>query len=129
MIEINLHRAEILSRINRTYQVNVCARTDNPQRPYSIMSQRLCVITTPTTNLIPTMYYNNDDGISASFDRTVARIIPLQIETISEEKLYIDWTSFLPTAAIRAYYIHYTCLNNGEIQTMKVSKRFRHAVS
>jgi hypothetical protein len=93
------------------------------------MSQTLSVITTPTTSLIPTMYYNNDDGSPTSFDRNVARIIPLQIETVNEEKLHIDWTSFLPTAAVRAYYVHYTCLNNGEVQAMKVSKRFRHTVS
>jgi hypothetical protein len=93
------------------------------------MSETLPVITTPTTNLIPTIYYDNDDGSSTSFDRTIARIIPLQIESINEEKLHLDWTSFLPTAAIRTYYVHYTCLNNGEVQTMKVSKRSRHAVS
>ena len=129
MIEVNLRRAEIPSRINRTYQVTVCAITNNHQRPRSSMSPILSVITTPTTNLVPTMYYNNDDGGSTSFDRSVARIIPLQIETVNEEKLHLDWTSFLPTAAIRAYYVHYTCLNNGEVQTMKVSKRFRHTVS
>jgi hypothetical protein len=129
IIEVNLRRAEIPSRINRTYQVNVCAITNNPQHPRSIMSQTLSVITTPTTSLIPTMYYNNDDGSPTSFDRNVARIIPLQIETVNEEKLHIDWTSFLPTAAVRAYYVHYTCLNNGEVQAMKVSKRFRHTVS
>ena len=129
MIETNLRRAEIPSRINRTYQVNVCAITNNPQRSRSIPSQTLSVITTPTSNLIPTIYYNNDDGTSTSFDRNIARIIPIQIESINEEKLHIDWTSFLPTTAIRAYYVHYTCLNNGEVQTMKVSKRFRHAVS
>ena len=74
------------------------------------------------------MYYNNDDGSSTSFDRNIARIIPLQIESINEEKLHIDWTSFLPMTEIRSYYIHYTCLNNGKVQTMKVSKRHRHAV-
>ncbi|CAF2333699.1 unnamed protein product [Rotaria sp. Silwood2] len=128
VIQVNLRRAEIPSRINRTYQVNVCAMTNNPLRSRSIMSQTLTVITTPTTSLIPTIYYNNDDGSPTSFDRNIARIIPLKIESINEEKLHIDWTSFLPTAEIRAYYIHYTCLNNGEVQTMKVSKRFRHAV-
>ncbi|CAF4544485.1 unnamed protein product, partial [Rotaria sp. Silwood1] len=128
IIQVNLRRAEISSRINRTYQVNVCAITNNPLRSRSVMSQTLTVITTPTTSLIPTIYYNNDDGSPTSFDRNVARIIPLKIESINEEKLHIDWTSFLPTAEIRAYYIHYTCLNNGEIQTMKVSKRFRHSV-
>jgi len=74
------------------------------------------------------MSYHNDDGNIASFDRTVARIIPVQIAPINEEKLHITWTSFLPTAQIHAYYIHHTCLNTGEIQAMKVSKRFREAV-
>jgi hypothetical protein len=129
MIEADLHHADIPSRINRLYQVKVCALTNNPQRLRSTMSETLPVITTPTTNLIPTIYYDNDDGSSTSFDRTIARIIPLQIESINEEKLHLDWTSFLPTAAIRTYYVHYTCLNNGEVQTMKVSKRSRHAVS
>ncbi|CAF0725940.1 unnamed protein product [Rotaria sordida] len=128
VIQVNLHRAEIPSRINRTYQVNVCAITNNPLRSRSAMSQTLTVITTPTTSLIPTIYYNNDDGSPTSFDRNIARIIPLKIEAINEEKLHLDWTSFLPTAEIRAYYIHYTCLNNGEVQTMKVLKRFRHFV-
>ncbi|CAF4598942.1 unnamed protein product, partial [Rotaria magnacalcarata] len=59
------------------------------------MSATLSVITTPTTSLIPTMYYDNDDGNATSFDRSVARIIPLTIESINEEKLHIDWTSFL----------------------------------
>jgi hypothetical protein len=129
MIEVNSRRAEIPSRINRTYQVNICAVTNNPLRPHSLMSEKLCVITTPTTNLVPTIYYNNDDGGPTSFDRSIARIIPVQIESINEEKLHIDWTSFLHTPAIRAYYVHYTCLNNGEVQAMKVSKRFRHTVS
>ncbi len=129
IIEVNSRRADISSRINRVYQVSVCAITNNRQRPYSLMSKILPVITTPITDLIPTMYYNNDDGGSTSFDRTVARIIPLQIETVNEEKLHLDWTSFLPTAAVRAYYIHYTCLNNGELQAMKVSKRYRYTVS
>jgi hypothetical protein len=129
IIEVNLRRANIPSRINRTYHVSVCAITNNPHRTHSMKSETLSVITSPTTNLIPTMYYNNDDGNSTTFDRTIARIIPLQIESVNEEKLHIDWTSFLPTTTIRTYYVHYTCLNNGEVQTMKVSKRFRHAVS
>ena len=122
---MNLRRAEIPSRINRTYQVNVCAVTNSRQRPLSLMSQTLPVITTPTTNLVPTIYFGNDDGNSVG----VARIIPLQIETINEEKVHLDWTSFLPTAAVRGYYVHYKCLNNGDVQAMKVSKRFRHTVS
>ncbi|CAF4061589.1 unnamed protein product, partial [Rotaria magnacalcarata] len=73
-------------------------------------------------------YYDNDDGNATSFDRSVARIIPLTIESINEEKLHIDWTSFLPTEEVRTYYIHYTCLNNGEVKSMKVAKRFRHSV-
>jgi len=129
MVEVNLRRAEIPSNINRAYQVNVCAITNNPQRTRSSMSQTLSVITKPTTNLIPTMYFNNNnDGNSTSFDRNTTRTIPVQIESINEEKLYIDWATFLPMTDIRAYYIHYTCLNNGEVQTMKVSKRHRHAV-
>jgi len=128
MVEVNLRRAEIPSNINRTYQVNVCALTNNPQRTRSTMSQTLAVVTTPTTNLIPPMFLNNNDGNSTSFDRNITRTIPIKIESINEEKLYIDWTTFLPMMDIRAYYIHYTCLNNGEVQTMKVSKRHRHAV-
>ena len=93
------------------------------------MSATLSVITTPTTNLIPTIYYNNDDGSPTSFDDSIARIIPLKLDIINEEKLYIDWTSFLPTASVRKYFIHYTCLNNGEVQATKVSKRFRYYVS
>lgn len=129
MVEVSLRRAEIPSRINRTYQVTVCAITNNPQYSHSLASRILTVIATPTTNLIPTMYYSNDDGNSPSFDRSIARIIPLQIEPVNEEKLHLDWTSFLPTAAVRNYYVHYTCLNNAEVQTMKVSKRFRHTVN
>jgi hypothetical protein len=128
MVEVNLRRAEIPSNINRTYQINVCAITNNPQRTRSTMSQTLAVITTPTTNLIPPLFLNNNDGNSTSFDRNITRTIPIKIESINEEKLYIDWTTFLPMMDIRAYYIHYTCLNNGEVQTMKVSKRHRHAV-
>ncbi|CAM4854988.1 unnamed protein product [Rotaria socialis] len=128
IIQVNLRRAEIPSRINRSYQVTVCALTNNPSRPRSVMSATLSVITTPTTSLIPTMYYDNDDGNATSFDCSVARIIPLTIESVNEEKLHIDWTSFLPTEEVRSYYIHYTCLNNGEVKSMKVSKRFRHSV-
>jgi len=129
MVEVNLRRAEIPSNINRTYQVSVCAITNNPQRTRSGMSQTLNVITTPTTNLIPPMYFdNNEANLTATFDRNLPRTIPVKIESINEEKLYIDWTTFLPMMDIRAYYIHYTCLNNGEVQTMKVSKRHRHAV-
>jgi hypothetical protein len=129
MIAVNLRRAEIPSNINRIYEVNVCAVTNNPQRSRSGMSQTLSVITTPTTNLLPPMYHNNDESSPRSFDRDIGRSIPIEIESINEEKLHIDWTSFLPTMAIRAYYIHYTCLNNNEVQTMKVAKRHRHAVS
>lgn len=129
IIQYDSRRAEISSRINRTYQVSICAITSNALRSRSVMSATLVVITTPTTSLIPTIYYDNNDGIGTSFDRTVARIIPLQIEPINEEKLHLDWTSFLSTDEIRAYYVQYTCLNNGEVKTMKVSKKFRHCVS
>ena len=122
MIEVNLRRAEIPSNINRTYQVNVCAITDNPQRARSAMSQTLSVITTPTIPL------NNDESSPRSFDRTIPSIISVQIESISEEKVRVDWTTFLPRTDIHVYYVHYTCLNNGEIQTMKVSKRHQQAV-
>jgi hypothetical protein len=107
MTEVNLRRAEIPSNINRTYEVNICALTNNPQRTRSVMSQTLSIVTAPTN------HHN---------------MIPLQIELINEEKLHMDWTSFLPMTEIRSYYIHYTCLNNGKVQTMKVSKRHRHAV-
>jgi hypothetical protein len=128
MVEVNLRRAEIPSNINRTYQINVCAITNNPQRTRSGLSQTLSVITTPTTKLIPPMFLNNNETNATSFERNITRTIPVKIESINEEKLYIDWTTFLPMMDIRAYYIHYTCLNNGEVQTMKVSKRHRHAV-
>ncbi|UJR33951.1 hypothetical protein I4U23_021369 [Adineta vaga] len=128
VIETNSRQVDIPSRINRTYQINIYAITNNSQRSHSVMSQTLNVITTPKTNLTPAIYYNNDDGGPTSFDQTVARIIPVQIDSVNEEKLHIDWTSFLHTPAIRAYYIHYTCLNNGEVQAMKISKRYRHAV-
>lgn len=127
-IEAHLRRAEVPSRINRIYQINVCAVTSHPLRPESTMSQTLSVITTPVTNLLPTVYYSNDDGTATSFDRQVARIIPLQIETVNEEKLHLDWTSFLPPPNVRAYYVHYTCLINGDVQAMKVHKRTRHTV-
>ena len=129
MQEISLRRAEIPSCINRVYQVSICAVTNHPQRVHSEMSETLTVITTPTTNLVPTMAYHNDDGSGTSLDASIARIIPLQIESINEEKLHCDWTSFMPNKIVRAYYIHYTCLNNGEVQSMKVSKRNREAVS
>ncbi|CAF1469981.1 unnamed protein product, partial [Adineta ricciae] len=128
MIEVKSHQIDIPSRINRTYQVNVCAITNHPQRSHSVMSQTLCVITTPTTDLVPTIYYNNDDGNALTLDQNIARIIPVQIDSINEERLHVDWTSFLHTPSIRAYYVHYTCLNNGEVQAMKISKRHRHAV-
>jgi hypothetical protein len=124
MVEVNLRRAEIPSNTNRTYQVNICAITNNPQRTRSVMSQTLSVVTTPTTNFIQT----DDSTTPTSSDRNTGRIIPVQIESINEEKLQIDWTSFVPMTEIRDYYIHYTCLNNDEIQTLKVSKRHRHAV-
>ncbi|CAF5131270.1 unnamed protein product, partial [Rotaria magnacalcarata] len=54
IIQVNLRRAEIPSRINRSYQVTVCALTNNPLRSRSVMSATLSVITTPTTSLIPT---------------------------------------------------------------------------
>ncbi|CAF1524841.1 unnamed protein product [Rotaria sp. Silwood1] len=128
-IAVNLHRAEIPSNINRTYQVSVCAITNNPERSRSAMSHTLSVLTTPPTNPIPTMYHNHHDNSSKSFHRNiVVRTIPIQIESITEEKLQIDWTSFLPTIEIRAYYIHYTCLNNGEIQTIQISTRHRNAI-
>ncbi|CAF0740560.1 unnamed protein product, partial [Didymodactylos carnosus] len=126
IIEVNLRRAEIPSRINRTYQVNVCAVTDNPERALSALSRTLSVITTPTTNLMPTVYYDNDDN--GGFDKTIARIIPVQIDSINEEKLHIDWSSFLSSKVVQAYYIQYTCLNNGDVQAIKVSKRHRHTV-
>jgi hypothetical protein len=129
MVEVNLRRAEIPSNINRTYQVNVCAITNNPQRTRSNMSQTLSVITTPKTNLISPMSSNNNDGNATSFSRNITGTIPVKIESINEEKLNIDWTMFSPMMNIRMYYIHYTCLNNGEVQTMKVSKRHQHAVN
>ncbi|CAF1293197.1 unnamed protein product [Rotaria sordida] len=127
-IAVNLHRAEIPSHINRTYQISVCAITNNPQRSRSAMSQTLSVLTTPATNPIPPTYYNNNDSGSRLFDRNTVRTIPVQVESINEEKLHIDWTSFLPMTEIRAYYIHYICLNNGEIQNMQVSKRHQNAI-
>lgn len=128
MIQVNTRRVEIPSRINRTYEVKICAITNHPVCSRSPMSETLTVITTPTTNLVPTMAYHNDDGNVASFDHTVARIIPVQIQSINEDKLHIQWTSFLPTPQVRAYYIHYTCLNTGDIQAKKISKRHREAV-
>ena len=92
------------------------------------MSDALLVMTTPT-GLIPTLSRNGHDSNSTSFDRTKARIIPLKIESINEEKLYLDWRSFFPTTNVYAYYIHYSCLNNGEEQAMRVSKRDRETVS
>ena len=129
IVKLNLRRAEIPSNINRTYQVNVCAVTNNPQRTCSGMSQTLAVVTTPKTNVLPPMFSSNTDGNLTTFDRTTIRSIPVKIESINEDKLYVDWTTFLPIIDIRSYYIHYTCLNNSEVQTMKVSKRHRHAVS
>lgn len=128
MVAVNLHRAEIPSNINRTYEVNVCAVTNNPQRKCSVMSQTLSVLTTPPEKSKSTMHRNSSDASPNTFNRTINRTIPIQIDSINEEKLHIDWTPFLPMAEIDAYYIHYTCLNNGEIQTVKVSKRHRHAV-
>ncbi|UJR13408.1 hypothetical protein I4U23_000423 [Adineta vaga] len=113
MAEVHLRRAEISSNINRTYDVNICALTNNPQRTRSIMSQTLSVITTPTVRFIGNSHDEN-------------RFIPVQIETINEEKLSIDWQSFIPMRDIRSYYIHSTCLNNNEIQTMQVSKQKHH---
>ena len=109
--------------------MNVCAVTDNPQCSHSVMSDTLLVVTTPKGDLIPTLSDNNDDSYLTSFDRNKARIIPLQIESINEEKLHLDWTSFFPATNVFAYDIHYACLNNGEEQAVKVSKRHRETVS
>lgn len=129
MIETHTHRADIPCRINRTYEVFVYAITSHPERSHSAMSEVLTVITAPTTDLVPTLAYHDNDGTSLSFDRTIARIIPVQIESVNEEKLHVDWTSFLPTAAVRAYFIQYTCLNTGEVHATKVPKRLRQVVS
>ncbi|CAF3616975.1 unnamed protein product [Adineta steineri] len=111
MVEVDLRRAEIPSEINRAYEINICALTNNPQRTRSVMSQTLAVITTPA------MQINNN----------MTPAISIQVESINEEKLHVNWKTFVPMIEIRCYYIHYTCLNTGEIQTMKVSKRYRHA--
>ena len=129
MLETSLRRAEIPSGINRVYQVSICAVTNHPQRVHSVMSDILTVITTPTTDLVPAMSYDDDHGNGTSLDARIPRTIPLQIESINEERLHCDWTSFMPNKIVRAYYIHYTCLNNGEVQSMKVSKRNREVVS
>lgn len=128
MIKLNLHRAEIPSNVNRTYQVNICAVTNNPQRKRSTMSQTLSVLTTPpiTTNSSPPTYYNTPS--QKALTRTMPQIIPIEVESMNEDKLHLDWSDFFPLTDISAYYVHYTCLNNGEIQTMRVSKRNRHAV-
>ena len=118
MAEVNLRRAEIPSNINRSYQINVCAVTNNAQRARSGLSQTLSVITTPQTNSTP----------PTTFDRTVPRTIPVKIDPVNENKLYIDWSTFVPMIDIRGYYIHYTCLNNADIQTVKLSKRHRNTV-
>lgn len=94
------------------------------------MSDKLLVVTTPIRDLIPTFSdNNNDDSYLTSLDRNRTRIIPLQIESINEEKLHLDWTSFFPTTNVFAYFIHYACLNNGEEQAVKVSQRHRETVS
>lgn len=121
MAQVNLRRAEIPSNINRSYQINVCAVTNNPQRSRSGISQTLSVITTPQTTTSPRLSDNNAN-------RHVARTIPVKIDSINEQKLNVDWSAFVPMMDIRGYYVHYTCLNNAEVQTVKLSKRHRNTV-
>ncbi|CAF4237631.1 unnamed protein product [Rotaria socialis] len=130
MIKVNLHRAEIPSNVNRTYEVNICAVTNNPQRKHSLMSQTLSVLTTPPTNSSQPTYYTSTSSSHSQkpLNRNITRSIPVQIESMNEDKLHLDWTAFIPMIDIAAYYVHYTCLNNGEVQTLRVSKRNRHAV-
>lgn len=80
-------------------------------------------------SMMPKLPYHNDDGITTSFDNSIARIIPVQIEAIDEERIHIDWESFLPTAAVRCYYVHATCLNTGNIKVTKIPKRTRETVN
>lgn len=128
MAQVNLRRAEIPSNINRSYQINICAVTNNPQRSRSGISQTLSVITTPQTTTSLPSSGNNANRNAVSFDRNVPRTIPVKIDSINEEKLNVDWSTFVPMMDIRVYYVHYTCLNNAEIQTVKLSKRHRNTV-
>lgn len=126
MIAMNLHRAEIPSNQNRTYEINICAVTDHPQRTRSVMSQTLAVVTTPTRNqILQTMFYPDE---SSTRNNERPSTIVVQIDPISEERLQLDWSMYLAPLNIRAYYIQYICLNNGEIQTMKISKRHQKTV-
>ncbi|CAF0920401.1 unnamed protein product [Adineta ricciae] len=110
--EVHLRRAEIPSNANRTYDVNICALTNNPQRTRSIMSQTLSVVTTPTVRFV-----ESEDGM-----------IPVRMETLNEEKVSLDWRTFSPRKEIRAYYVHYTCLNNKKVKTMKILKHNQHTI-
>ena len=123
MVQMNLRRAEIPSDLNHSYQVNVCAITDNPQRSRSGMSHTLAVITTPPLPPPPPPpVYSRSNEINA-------KSIPVQMESINEDKISIDWSTFFPLRDIAAFYIHYTCLNNNDIQTVKVSQRHRSIVN
>lgn len=115
MISLNLHRAEIPSRSNRVYDLNICALTDHPERSASIMSQTLAVVTTPHQNPLS----------SDQFDQN---LIPLHIEQIDPTKLLIKWNTFQPAQPIRAYYIQYHCLNTQKTETLKISKKYQQTV-
>jgi hypothetical protein len=95
----------------------------------STMSETLTVITQPPENLIPQQSFGGNLNNSMFFNEQRACIIPIEINSINEEKLLIDWSSFLPTAQVAAYFIHYTCRNTGEIQSKKISQRCRQMVS
>lgn len=110
--EVHLRRAEIPSNVNRTYDVNICALTNNPQRTRSIMSQTLSIVTAPTVR-----FAENEDGM-----------IHVRLETLNEEKVSLDWSGFSPRKEIRAYYVHYTCLNNKKVKTMKILKHNQQTV-
>ena len=115
MISLNLHRAEIPSHANRTYDINICALTDHPDRSASMLSQTLAVISTPHENPLQTIM--NEETL-----------IPLHIEQINPSQLAINWNTFHPLKPIRAFYIQYLCLNNQKNETLKLSKRHQQTV-
>ncbi|CAF4886019.1 unnamed protein product, partial [Rotaria socialis] len=84
---------EIPSNVNRTYEVNICAVTNNPQRKHSLMSQTLSVLTTPPTNSSQPTYYTSTSSSHSQkpLNRNITRSIPVQIESMNEDKLHLDW--------------------------------------
>ena len=105
-------RAEIRSKPDRLYQVNVRARTNNHRRALSSKSETLPVLTQPIAD--NRLELDDEDASPHS-------PVALHIDTINEEEIRIDWSSSSTPFAV--YYLHYTCLNNQQRQTIPLTNQ------